>query len=112
MCECALRREPLVPARAVIHLERDYPRTEPSMDPGIRQLRHDLRGRANTLLLCTSALPHTTEQSEKLEYLDEIIIAAEKLVGVLDQLEAMPEHFAAGATDTQAPASTVGGQQS
>ena len=81
------------------------------MDQTIRQLRHDLRGRANTLLLCTSALPHTTETSEKLEYLDEIVIAAEKLVGLLDQLEAMPDEVAAPPTDPPA-ASTIHGQQS
>jgi hypothetical protein len=68
------------------------------MDLSLRQLRHDLRGRANTLLLCTSALPHASDDQEKLEYLNEISLAAEKLVVLLDQLESMPEHFEAGPT--------------
>jgi hypothetical protein len=69
------------------------------MESNLRQLRHDLRGRANTLLLCTSALPHASDRDEKLEYLDEILIASDNLVELLDRLETMPEHYA-GSTQT------------
>ena len=67
------------------------------MESNLRQLRHDLRGRANTLLLCTSALPHASDLDEKLEYLDEILIATDNLVELLDRLETMPEHYSGAA---------------
>jgi hypothetical protein len=60
----------------------------------LRQLRHDLRGRANTLFLCTSALPLAQTTDERLEFVGEIIRATDSLLSVLDKLEAMPEHFA------------------
>jgi hypothetical protein len=59
----------------------------------LRQLRHDLRGKANTLMLCTAALPLADSADERLEFVNEIIRAADTLLGILDQLEAMPEHF-------------------
>jgi hypothetical protein len=77
------------------------------MDPHIRQLRHDLRGRANTLLLCTSALPHASDKDEKLEYLDEIIIATDKLVSLLEELESKPEHFANPSPNSNAENATA-----
>ena len=63
-------------------------------DQLLRQLRHDLRGRANTMLLCVSALPLALDENERLEFVDEISIAADKLLVVLDQLEEHPSHFA------------------
>ena len=64
------------------------------MDPILRQLRHDLRGRANALMLCTSALPYATDDMERLEFVDEVLLAADKLIAVLDKLESLPEHSA------------------
>jgi hypothetical protein len=58
----------------------------------LRQLRHDLRGRANALMLCASALPLAIDDQERLEFIDEVLVSADKLLDVLDQLEAMPEH--------------------
>ena len=63
------------------------------MSSTLRQLRHDVRGRANTLMLCMAALPLAGNQAEKLEFVDEIIKATETLVETLDELEALPEHF-------------------
>jgi hypothetical protein len=66
----------------------------------LRQLRHDLRGAANTLILCAASLRYANRQ-EQLEFLDDIEKAAEKCVETLDSLEAMPEHFEHGADDPQ-----------
>jgi hypothetical protein len=53
-----------------------------------KQLRHDLRGHANTVFLCTLALGVTESRNEQLEYLGEIISGAESFVATLDQFEA------------------------
>jgi hypothetical protein len=63
------------------------------MDLSLRQLRHDLRGDANTMVLCASALSLVDNQDERLEIIDEIVQSADKLLAVLDQLEATPGNF-------------------
>jgi hypothetical protein len=45
------------------------------------------------MLLCASALPLAADQRERLEFIDEIAVAADKLLAVLDELENQPEHF-------------------
>jgi hypothetical protein len=62
------------------------------MTSALRQLRHDLRGNANCLMLCTAALMHS-EKDEAMEFIDEIISSTDKIIASLDSLEAMPEHF-------------------
>ncbi len=63
------------------------------METDVRQLRHDLRGRANTVMLCVSALPYAADPREQLEYLDEIERAADRFIAVLDQLDTMSGHW-------------------
>ena len=55
----------------------------------VRALRHDIRGRMNALVLCASALDETLPSHEAVEFLTHIEKTAEKLVALLDQLEAM-----------------------
>jgi hypothetical protein len=43
-------------------------------------------------MLCASALPLAIDDQERLEFIDEVLVSADKLLDVLDQLEAMPEH--------------------
>jgi len=62
------------------------------MDQTVRELRHDLRGSANCLILCCTALPHC-EEDEQVEFLDEMIRATDKFIEILDTLHTMPEHF-------------------
>lgn len=69
------------------------------MESTLRQLRHDLRGRANALMLCASALPYAADDMERLEFVDEVLLAADKLVAVLDKLESLPEHTSAAVQD-------------
>ena len=59
----------------------------------VQQLRHDLRGGANSLMLCCAALQYG-DLDEKLEFLDEIESAADRVIELIDLLEQMPQHFA------------------
>jgi len=65
------------------------------MEQNLRQLRHDLRGRANALVLCAAALSLASDDQERLEFVNEVELAADKLITVLDNLEALPDHAAA-----------------
>ena len=66
----------------------------------LRQLQHDLRGSVNILMLCVASLRHADRELQ-LEFLDNIVKAADKTIALLDVLETMPEHFSAGAEDPQ-----------
>jgi hypothetical protein len=70
------------------------------MNETVRKLRHDLRGAANMLMLCTASLRYGNRE-EQLEFLGEIEKATDKFIDLLDSLEALPEHFAAEADDSQ-----------
>lgn len=60
------------------------------MDERIRMYRHDLRGQLNSIMLCASVLPITNELHEKLQFVDEIILAADRGMAILDQIDALP----------------------
>ena len=62
---------------------------DPSQPDALRSLRHDIRGRLNALILCATALDETIPVNEALEFLTHIEQTTEKLVALLDQLEAM-----------------------
>jgi hypothetical protein len=62
------------------------------MEPTLRQLRHDLLGRANALVLCVSAIPLASDTAERLQFIDEVIRSSDNLVTALDELEASPEY--------------------
>lgn len=57
----------------------------------VRRLRHDLRGQLNTMMLCSAVLAITTEQQELLQFVDEIIKAADRGVELIDEIGALPE---------------------
>lgn len=61
----------------------------------LRELRHDLCGRANTLLLSACAFPLATDDNERLEFINDIVAAADHILVALDKLEALPEYVAA-----------------
>jgi len=73
-----------------------------TQDDGAR-LRHSIRGCINALKLGTSALDTGLNREETLEFLDYFDQAAEKMVHLLDEYEALPDP-AAPAT----PAATDG----
>ncbi len=54
-----------------------------------RSLRHDIRGRMNALVLCSSALDDSLPRDEAIEFVDHIEETADRLVVLLDQLESM-----------------------
>jgi len=58
------------------------------MHESFASLRHDIRGTLNALKLCISAFEMPLETSEKLEFLADIESSAEKLVGLVAELEA------------------------
>lgn len=67
------------------------------MDPTLRALRHDLRGHLNSIVLCTSVIPITTDRAELLQFIDEIDRSCDQAVVILDKMESYPESaFEAG----------------
>jgi hypothetical protein len=55
-----------------------------------RQLRHDLRGTMNGLKLCAAALDSPCTKEETLEFLGDIESLCDKLVELVDKIEALP----------------------
>jgi hypothetical protein len=72
------------------------------MAKDVRQLRHDLRGSVNIVMLSIASLRHA-DRDEQLEFLEEISKVADQTIELLDLLEALPEHFVADADDPQSP---------
>jgi hypothetical protein len=60
------------------------------MEIGPAEVRHAIRGTMNALKLCVSAFEMPLEPSEKLEFLADVELSADKLVSLLDQYEAFP----------------------
>ena len=58
------------------------------MEPTPAELRHSIRGTLNALKLCVSAFEMPLETSEKLEFLSDIELSAEKLADLLDRFDA------------------------
>lgn len=58
------------------------------MEIGPAEVRHAIRGTMNALKLCVSAFEMPLEPSEKLDFLADIELSADKLVALLDQYEA------------------------
>jgi len=72
------------------------------MDPRVRTYRHDLRGQLNSIMLCASVLPITPDPDEQIQFIDEIILAAERAMKILEQIDALPpEVFADPGSGTQ-----------
>ena len=62
-----------------------------------RQLLHDIRGRLNGLQLCVAALESSPTRGERLEFLDDILVVAEKLDRLMatlnDMIDRHPEEY-------------------
>lgn len=54
------------------------------------EFRHSMRGTMNAIKLCVSAFDMPLERAEKIEFLDDVVASAEKIVALLDQWEAEP----------------------
>lgn len=62
---------------------------EPQPTPELRSLRHDIRGRMNALVLCTSALDESLPAPQAEEFLTDIEKTADKMIALLDRLDSM-----------------------
>jgi nitrogen-specific signal transduction histidine kinase len=60
-----------------------------------RRLAHDLRNKVNSLRLSSSALHLAEDRDETLEWLDAIILAAERATDLLDRLDQTPDEASA-----------------
>jgi hypothetical protein len=60
------------------------------------EFRHSMRGTMNAIKLCVSAFDMPLERAEKIEFLDDVVASAEKIVALLDQWEAEPALDTAG----------------
>ena len=65
------------------------PQSESQPHPELRALRHDLRGLMNAIVLCASALDDSLDRQEALEFVTHIETSSDKLVVLLEKLEAM-----------------------
>jgi hypothetical protein len=52
------------------------------------EFRHSMRGTMNAIKLCVSAFDMPLERAEKLEFLNDVVNSAEKIVALLDQWDA------------------------
>jgi hypothetical protein len=59
------------------------------MHDSLASVRHDIRGTLNALKLCISAFDMPLETSEKLEFLSDIELSADKLAGLVGELESL-----------------------
>jgi hypothetical protein len=59
------------------------------MHEGLAAVRHDIRGTLNALKLCISAFDMPLEASEKLEFLSDVESSADKLSGLVEELESL-----------------------
>jgi hypothetical protein len=69
------------------------------MHESLASLRHDIRGTLNALKLCISAFEMPLEPSEKLEFLADIEASADKLCGLVDEIDSVM----AADTDSHTP---------
>jgi hypothetical protein len=79
------------------------------MHESLASLRHDIRGTLNALKLCISAFEMPLEPSEKLEFLADIEASAEKLAGLVEEIESMPASESTSRTTSEAAESAAAG---
>jgi hypothetical protein len=79
------------------------------MHESLAALRHDIRGTLNALKLCISAFEMPLEASEKLEFLADIEASAEKLAGLIEEIDSMPASESASHTVSEAAGATPAG---
>jgi hypothetical protein len=60
------------------------------MDKSLSTLRHDARGCLNAIKLCISALDLPCTFEENMEFIDDVILSADRLDGLLEKIAA---HF-------------------
>ena len=65
------------------------------MDSSLSGLRHAARGCLNSIKLCASAFDLPGPLEEQVQFLDDIIIASDKMCALVDQLSSAFDHAAA-----------------
>lgn len=61
------------------------------MDDGLPTLRHSARGCLNSIKLCVSALDLPCTFEEEMEFIEDVIRSADKMGGLMQQIEAVFE---------------------
>ena len=72
------------------------------MHDSLASLRHDIRGTLNALKLCISAFEMPLDPSEKLEFLADIETSADKLAGLVEEIDAVIASEPASHTPSEA----------
>ena len=67
------------------------------------EFRHSMRGTMNAIKLCVSAFDMPLERAEKLEFLNDVVNSAEKIVALLDQWDAEAGSHAADEESAHSP---------
>jgi len=57
----------------------------------LRTIRHDTRGTANSLKMCVTVLEVPMSAQERLDFVDEVIRAADRIAELMTALESLPD---------------------
>jgi uncharacterized protein (DUF1810 family) len=76
---------------AVVNSGENGEHSETLDEVAVKSARHNLRGRINALKLCVSAFEVLETSDERLEFLEMMDEAADKMVTALDDFEALTD---------------------
>ena len=57
----------------------------------LRTIRHDTRGTANSLKMCVTVLEVPMSDDERVDFVDEVIRAADRIAELMTRLESLPD---------------------
>lgn len=57
----------------------------------LRTIRHDARGAANALKMCVTVLGVPMSDEERLDFIEEVIRAADRIAELMTALDALPD---------------------
>jgi signal transduction histidine kinase len=77
------------------------------MHDSLASLGHEIRGTLNALKLCISAFEMPLEPSERLEFLSDIEASAEKLAGLVEEIDALRPAESASPDPSEAAAAAA-----
>lgn len=61
----------------------------------LRTIRHDTRGTANSLKMCVTVLGVPMSDDERVDFVDEVIRAADRIAELMTRLESLPDDLGA-----------------
>lgn len=60
----------------------------------LRTIRHDTRGTANSLKMCVTVLDVPMSDHERIDFVEEVIRAADRIAELMTELESLPDNLA------------------